>query len=109
MPSGKERETLKNITLVLYFCYQELDHHIDEFVDWEKTSLKPYVDMLDKHALRSDTFSDNGHDPYSRVSSRLSGSSVDPLSRTVTAGELALAAGGRELELIARVGLSPYY
>jgi DNA primase small subunit len=24
----------------------------DKDVDWEKTSLKPYVDMLDKHALR---------------------------------------------------------
>ena len=21
------------------------------FVDWEKTSLKPYIDLLDKHAL----------------------------------------------------------
>ena len=24
---------------------------VEYFVDWEKTSLKPYVDLLDKHAL----------------------------------------------------------
>jgi hypothetical protein len=24
---------------------------VNGFVDWEKTSLKPYIDLLDKHAL----------------------------------------------------------
>lgn len=50
---------------------------------------------------RSETFSEGG----SRASSRLSANSIDPLSRTVTAGELALAAGGRELEMMTKVGL----
>ena len=25
--------------------------YMNGFVDWEKTSLKPYIDLLDKHAL----------------------------------------------------------
>ncbi|KAF9467306.1 armadillo-type protein [Collybia nuda] len=51
---------------------------------------------------RSDALSDSGRS-LSRVSSRQSAPSSDPLSRTLTPGDLALAAGSRELELLARV------
>ncbi|KAG5646810.1 hypothetical protein DXG03_002187 [Asterophora parasitica] len=55
---------------------------------------------------RSERLSDSGHDTLSRVDSRLSMSSVDSLSRTMTPGELTLAASRQELEKMTKAQTS---
>ncbi|KAF8070331.1 armadillo-type protein [Lyophyllum atratum] len=59
-----------------------------------ESSRSPYS----PRSSRLETLSDSGHDPLPRVSSRLSVSSADPLSRTMTPGDLTLAANRQELE-----------
>ncbi|RDB25374.1 AP-4 complex subunit epsilon-1 [Hypsizygus marmoreus] len=61
-----------------------------------RASSSPYS----ARSSRSESFSDDGHDSSSRAGLSLS---IDPLSRTVTAGELTLAAGGKELERMANM------
>ncbi|KAF5385880.1 hypothetical protein D9615_002371 [Tricholomella constricta] len=53
-------------------------------------------------SYRSETLLDSDHDTLSRVNSRLSMSSTDSLSRTMTPGELTLAAGRQELEILGK-------
>lgn len=52
---------------------------------------------------QSGTYSDNGEMANSRLSIASEGSSLDELSKTITAGDLALAAGGIKLEMMANV------
>lgn len=52
-PEGKtEGEAEEHHSGSYYLFTFSFASHADRNLDWEKTSLKPYVDMLDKHALR---------------------------------------------------------